>query len=248
MTITETGYRSRIYNSYLSARAEPISIEEVRTNLHRRAPYIRQIIRRHFPSDKNAQILDLACGHGAFLYFAYEAGYRNGRGVDGSGEQVEKASALGITGVLKGDIFDFLRSEPDESADVVICFDIIEHLTRDELLDFVDDIRRVLKPGGKWIIHTPNAESPFGGAMRYWDLTHEMAFTRTSLGQLLLSSGFRSCQSFDDTPVVHGSKSAIRWGVWQIIRGMLRLWIAAETGETNNRCVLTRNFLTVAVR
>jgi SAM-dependent methyltransferase len=248
MTMTETGYRTRIYNSYLSARAEPLSIDKVRTDLRHRGPYIRRIIRRHFPSDKNARILDLACGYGAFLYFAIQAGYHNGRGVDGSDEQVQKAKTLGVAGVSRGDIFDFLRAEPDASADVVICFDIIEHLTRDELLAFVDDIHRVLKPGGRWIIHTPNAESPFGGAMRYWDLTHEMAFTRTSLGQLLLSSGFRSCQSFDDTPVVHGGKSIIRWGIWKIIRGALRLWIAAETGETNNRCVLTRNFLTVAVR
>jgi SAM-dependent methyltransferase len=137
-------------------------------------------------------------------------------------------------------------AQADASVDVVIAFDVIEHFTRDELLPFVDNVRRVLKPGGRWIIHVPNGESPFGGRMRYWDMTHELAFTRTSLAQLLLASGFAEVRCFEDEPVVHGAKSAVRWLLWKGFRGLLRLYIAAETGDAGRQHIFSQNLLAVA--
>lgn len=43
----------------------------------------------------------------------------------------------------------------DESFDYVISFQVIEHIKQD--IDFVREIHRVLRPGGKVIITTPNA-------------------------------------------------------------------------------------------
>jgi cyclopropane fatty-acyl-phospholipid synthase-like methyltransferase len=206
------------------------------------------MIRSHFRKDKDAAILDVGCGHGAIIYFACQAGYRNVLGVDGSLEQVTLARQLGIDGVSQGDLFDALNASGDSSLDGVIAFDVIEHFTRDELIEFVDAVRRVLRPGGKWIIHTPNGESPFASRMRYWDLTHELAFTRTSIAQLLLSSGFREVHSYEDEPVCHGVKSGIRWILWKAIRSALRFYIAVETGDARDEAVFSQNFLTVAVK
>ena len=243
---TET-YRTRIYTHYVQAREQALAPETL-AGLAPRAHALRQLIRRHFPADKNAAVLDLGCGHGALLHFAREAGYTNLRGVDGSPQQVAAAQRLGIEGVAEGDLRDTLAAQADASLDVVIAFDVIEHFTRDELLPFVDEVHRVLKPGGRWIIHVPNGESPFGGRMRYWDLTHEMAFTRTSLSQLLLSSGFGEVRCFEDAPVVHGAKSALRWLLWKGFRGVLRLYIAAETGDASNAHIFSQNLLAVARR
>src|SRR4051812_17577755 len=149
----------------------PTTIEGLRP----RAPYFRKLVREHFPPDRAAQILDLGCGHGALLHFAREAGFANAIGVDGSHQQVLAARALGIPGVEERDIFDKLQSQAQESVDVVVSFDVIEHFTRDELIDFVDAVRRVLRRGGRWIIHSPNGESPFASRMRYWDYTHELS-------------------------------------------------------------------------
>jgi len=93
-------------------------------------------------------VLDLGCGHGALIYFARRAGYTNTRGVDGSPEQVAAARRLGIEGVEEGDLLATLASQADGSLDVVVAFDVIEHFTRDELLGFVDQVQRVLRPGG----------------------------------------------------------------------------------------------------
>jgi SAM-dependent methyltransferase len=214
--------------------------------LRPRAPYLNKLIRDHFPADRNAAILDLGCGHGVLIHFARLAGYANIRGVDGSPEQVEAARQLGVAGVEEGDLLAALSDEKDESIDVVAAFDVIEHFTRDELLGFVDQVRRVLKKNGRWIIHTTNGESPFFGRTRYGDLTHEMAFTKKSINILLRSSGFSNVRCFEDAPIPHGLKSAVRWVLWKVIRFLLRIYIAVETGDTAERAIFSQNFLVVA--
>ena len=213
-----------------------------------RAPYLTKLIQTHFPADRRSAILDLGCGHGALIHFARCGGYTNIRGVDGSPEQVAAARRLGIDGVEEVALLAALAAQADESLDVVVAFDVIEHFTRDELLSFVDQVHRVMRPGGRWIIHTPNGESPFCGRIRYGDLTHELAFTRTSINQVLLSSGFSKVQCFEDAPIVHGLKSMVRWGLWKLIRSGLRVYLAAETGDTASNDIFSQNFLAVAVK
>lgn len=238
-------YRARIYSHYVQAREQALAPQTL-AGLAPRSYSLRWLIRHHFPADKNAAVLDLGCGHGALLHFARLSGYANLRGVDGSPQQVAAARSLGIEGVEEGDLYDALADQADASLDVVIAFDVIEHFTRDELLPFVDEVRRVLKPEGRWIIHVPNGESLFGGRMRYWDLTHELAFTRTSVAQLLLASGFAEVRCFEDQPVVHGAKSALRWVLWKGFRGLLRLYLAAETGDAGRGHIFSQNLLAVA--
>lgn len=238
-------YRRRIYSNYVNARNLPLAPLTLE-GLKPRAPYLIKLIRAHFPVDRRSTILDLGCGYGALIHFARREGYDNIRGVDRSPEQVGAAQRLCIEGVEEGDLLAALAVQENESLDMVVAFDVIEHFTRDELLGFVDQVRRVLRPEGRWIIHTTNGESAFCGRSRYGDLTHELAFTRTSICQLLHSSGFSKVQCFEDAPVPHGLKSAIRWVVWKVIRSGLRVYLAAETGDTAGDAIFSQNFLIVA--
>jgi SAM-dependent methyltransferase len=243
----EIAYRDRIYGQYLNARTQilaPANIEGLRA----RSSDLRELIRRHFPPDRSARILDLGCGHGAIIYFARQAGYDNIRGVDRSPEQVAAAILLGIDEVREGDLIETLRALPEGSLDCVLTFDVIEHFTKSELLLFADEVKRALRDGGRWIIHTPNGESPFSGRMLYWDFTHEIAFTRQSLSQLLLTSGFASVECYRDILAVTGLKRAVRWVVWKCIQSLLRLWIAAETGDTARDAIFSQNMLAVAYK
>jgi len=182
------------------------------------------------------------------VHFAHQNGYKNIRGIDYSVEQVEAAKRLGIEGVEQGDLMETLLSLPDGSQDVVIAFDVIEHFTKDELIPFVDEVFRVLRKGGNWLIHCPNGESPFCSKILFGDFTHELAFTRTSITQLLLASGFAHVSSYEDKPVIHGLKSMIRRCLWETFRLFLRLYLAAETGSGEKECIFSQNFLTVAVK
>ncbi len=245
--MSDLEYRERIYKAYVSGRQKSPAPEAV-AGLGGRAASLRRIIRNHFPPDRNASILDLGCGHGAFIWFIRQAGFENVTGVDGAAEQVEAARRLGIEGVVQGDLMEAVRGEPDASRDVVISYDVIEHLRKGELLDLTDEVFRILKPSGRWIIHAPNGESPFVGRIRYGDFTHEQAFTRESITQLLKTSGFTSVICEEDAPVPHGAKSAVRWVLWKLIRGMLGFYMAVETGAVDREAIFTQNFLTIAVK
>jgi 2-polyprenyl-3-methyl-5-hydroxy-6-metoxy-1,4-benzoquinol methylase len=240
-------YRSRIYGAYISASRQSLVPDKLDC-LKPRRHYLQKLIRQHFPQHRDAAVLDLGCGRGALIHFARQAGYRNIRGVDVSPEQVAAAKQLCIEGVAQGDVMETLAKDPSEALDCLIAFDLIEHFNRNELIPLIDAVNRVLRPGGRWIIHTPNAESPFGMRSRYWDLTHELAFTRSSLSQLLLSSGFYRVDYYEDQPVPHGVKSAIRYILWKAIRSFLRFYLAVETGETGRDAIFSQNFLAVALK
>ena len=245
MCAESSKYRERIYGAYVTGRSEALAPGSV-AELAPRLPYLRWLVRTCMPPNRAAAILDIGCGHGAILYALRQAGYHNARGVDGSGEQVQAAARLGIGGVAQGDLMQTLRETTDASLDVVIAFDVIEHFTKAELIPLVDEVLRVLKLGGRWVIHVPNGESPFGNRMRCGDFTHEQAFTRTSLGQLLVASGFASVEAYEDRPIPHGFISAVRATLWRLIRATLLFYIAVETGSLDRRAVFSQNLLVVA--
>jgi len=122
-------YRSRIYSQYSRAEREtdnPVSVE----NFKSRAPYLKKIIKNHFPSDKIINVLDLGCGQGAFLYFLLSEGFNNLKGVDISLDQTEKAKNFGVEGVINGNLMEALAKQSDNSQDIVIAFDVIQHFSK----------------------------------------------------------------------------------------------------------------------
>ncbi len=242
--MANTDYRARLYESYVhGCTGEPASAQRVDPAAPQ--PYFERML-RHFPDDRGARILELGCGAGGLVAFLRRRGYANVAGVDTSTEQVELARASGVEGVSHADLFDALRALANGCCDVVVAFDVIEHLTKDEALQLATEVGRVLSRDGRWIIHTVNAESPFFGRVRYGDFTHETAFTQRSIRQMLLSAGFPRVVSHEDRPVVHGAKSLGRAVVWQAVRSVLRVVIAAETGDLGRDAILSQNFLTVA--
>lgn len=66
----------------------------------------------------------------------------------------------------------------DESFDYVISFQVIEHIKRDK--DFVKEVSRVLRKGGKFIVSTPNA--PMSLTRNPW---HIREYTEQQLCDLL---------------------------------------------------------------
>lgn len=239
-------YRERLYQHYLENH-RGVDIDLARKGLQGAAPYLRRLISRHLPEDRNAKIVDLGCGYGALLYWLRQAGYRNLEGVDRSPEQVQGAHALGLDFVQQADIMAYLESRQHESCDVVIAFDVLEHLSKYEALSFADQVFRVLQRGGLFLLHTPNGEGIFS-ATAYGDFTHELILTPGSAGQLLRSAGFCNVSSYEDVPVVHGIVSAMRFVIWKIFKSLMRIAYAAETGNASGDLILTQNFLIVATK
>lgn len=240
-------YREELYNHYVSARSSAgLGDAEFLLNIERRKPFLNQVIKKHFPPDLKAKIVELGCGCGSLLYFSKKAGYQNLLGCDVSREQIDLSKKLGLTEIVMQDAMSAICLYEDQSIDVVISFDVIEHMTKTESLTLSREVFRVLKPNGKWIVHTVNAESPFFGRIRYGDFTHEIAFTKESIKQLFSVAGFKDVACYEDEPSCHGVKSFIRYLLWKVFRSVFRVVLAAETGEKNG--IFSQNFLVVAVR
>ena len=240
-------YKARVYANYVES-AEQATPENISLDLNDRAPTMRHIINSYFPTDKESKIIDAGCGYGTLIHFAKEHGYSNACGIDVSSQQVALAKKLGIHNVEEGDLLQTLRATSPSSLDAIVSIDVIEHFSKSELFEFADTVNAALKPGGRWIIHCPNAASPFFGIVRYGDITHELAFTTASLGQLLKSCGFSRIEFEECRPQVHGLKSLIRFTMWKIVRSLYRSFYIAETGGINISKIMTQNLYAVAFK
>jgi 2-polyprenyl-3-methyl-5-hydroxy-6-metoxy-1,4-benzoquinol methylase len=233
-------WKSFLYDRYVSSEQAGAGVDP-QNPFRSQAVYVRHLIKKYIPTNKELSILDLGCGHGTYLYFLQEAGYRQIKGVDFSGEQVALAHQLGLHTVEQGNIFAYAGQLPNESVDIVLLFDVLEHLTRQELVDFLPDIARILKPGGQVVAHVPNGEGLFGMRIRYGDLTHEGCFTSSSARQLLRAVGFSQVRCMEDPPAPVGLKGILRWLSWQILVLPFRLMLLMETGA--RRALLSQNMI-----
>src|SRR4051794_18464806 len=109
------------------------------------------MIKKHFPVDRTVNILELGCGSGILVGALIRSGYSNVRGIDVSPEQVQLARSRGLSSVEQRDLIVELPSLATASLDVVVAFDVLEHIPADHLFTVVSEMHRVLKAGGKLV-------------------------------------------------------------------------------------------------
>jgi 2-polyprenyl-3-methyl-5-hydroxy-6-metoxy-1,4-benzoquinol methylase len=242
----EVRYRDRIYERYGRLFQDaPAQFDESATRRWGKA--YRYYLRGWLPGSKEASIVDLGCGGGRLLHFFEGQGFRSVEGVDISLDQVQLAKHV-TPKVTEGDSIAFLEARP-EAFSLVVGLDIIEHLHKPEVLRFLDAAYSALKTGGRIVLQTPNAESPWGALHRYNDFTHEVCFNPNALSRLMRLSGFTGIESRELGPVPFGYSlaSSIRFVLWHGIRAGLKAWNLVETGDAGSG-VFTRVFLISGVK
>lgn len=147
------------------------------------------------PDDKHAKILDIGSGAGHFLYYLKQKGYGNYWGIDISPEMVQFVKLNITERIENADVFDFLKDRKS-MYDVIIGNDLIEHISKERILDLLDLIYLSLKPKGRVILKTPNMCAPFALSARYLDFTHEVGFTEHSLTAVLIIANFQHVNIF----------------------------------------------------
>lgn len=88
-----------------------------------------------------------------------------------------------------------IESLPDDVADVVFASNFLEHLTREDILATLREVRRLLKPGGRFLILQPNIRYCKEDYWQFFD--HITPLCERSLSEALETTGF-------DVPYVLG--------------------------------------------
>jgi SAM-dependent methyltransferase len=131
---------------------------------------------------------ELGFGNGAFSGYVRSMGGEY-FGSEINGNLLERAKTLGLN-VFEGGIEQALAQCGRGSLDVVVAFDVLEHLDMPEIRSFLTDASELLRPGGIVLARVPSGDSPFGRAIFYGDITHCTALGSSAVLQLASQSGF----------------------------------------------------------
>lgn len=116
-------------------------------------------------------VVDLGCGRGELLEVLRDAGVK-ASGVDSNQGSVDQCRQLGLD-VAKGDLFETLARTPDGALGGLVALHVVEHLPFPLVIRLVDEALRVLRPGGVFILETPNPQNVLVGATTFYlDPTH----------------------------------------------------------------------------
>lgn len=148
------------------------------------------------------RLLDVGCGNGRFLTSMRALGW-DVEGVEIS-EDGMKACRLSALPVHHGDVFS--AAFADGRFDLVTARHVVEHVP--DPLAFIAELARVLRPGGRLVVETPNSEA----LGRQWFATrwyanevprHLFLFSPANLERLGVGAGLvKSAMTMDTTPKI----------------------------------------------
>ena len=161
----------------------------------------RDYLRRSLPGNVN-RILDYGCGSGAFLVYLRQTGFQG----ETWGTDLFKPDPIPAT--VSWIEMDDLESGP--TYDWITLSHVLEHL--DNPRPVLKRLKRLLAPGGRIWISTPNADSFLTAATKQWSRDvdfprHREVFSRGGLTTFLASMGLSA--EFLPAPLLNGALNAV---------------------------------------
>lgn len=201
------------------------------SDLYRQYEYYLRLI--GVPST-DAHIVDLGCSVGHFLQVWHDQGYRNLQGVDLDGHSVAIArQRQPETGFEDQSVMEWLAAN-DRHYDVISLLSILEHLSVDDGLSVMQQLSRIVRPGGRIFVKVPNAGTIYANHWQYDDFTHRTPYTVRSLAQLCRTVGFAGEQLrfFNDHSLAGGRAGWVRKALYSSCTLLDRLLLGPTV---NNR-------------
>ena len=160
-----------------------------------------KILEDLIPGGDNGKALDIGCGPGHFSRVLTGRRWET-TAIDTDPENIDKVSAY-VAETHLGDALSALPSLGSDQYGLVLALEIIEHMPKTHGTIMLNEILRLLKPGGKLVISTPNRYSPQGlggyywgekirgwGKWDAWDPTHVHIYNSVEMISLLKRVGF----------------------------------------------------------
>jgi cyclopropane fatty-acyl-phospholipid synthase-like methyltransferase len=185
------------YYKYQATARGIHSLQDVIHTARDKAFLYDRIVLPWLPANKDLPIAELACGHGSFLWWLKERQFTRLTGVDSSPEQIAFARQVGAN-VFPQDINAWLSEQPEASQQIIFAIDLIEHISKDDMMALLKAAYRVLAKGGRLILRFPNGDSPLVGMNLFNDITHVWTYTPNCLDTLARMHGFTATRFLDE--------------------------------------------------
>ncbi len=151
---------------------------------------------RHIPAEKSANILVISCGPGYFVNMLKQEGYTDVTGIDSTEAQITWAKKKDLS-CRQARAFEYLESMDDSSLDAIFCEQEINHLTKEEIVAFLQLCHRKLKSRAKLVCHALNGANPVTGAEALaQNFDHYNTFTEYTMTQILEYCGYQEVNVF----------------------------------------------------
>jgi SAM-dependent methyltransferase len=206
------------------------SLSDVIEATHGRVHVWTRIVLPWLPADRGQPITEIACGHGSFLWWLKDRGFTRVTGVDSSPEQMKFAQQVGVETRLQ-DALEWLREQPDASQRTLAAIDFLEHISKDEVMEFLAQSRRVLLPGGRLILRYPNGDSPLVGMNLFNDITHVWTYTPNCLDTLARMHGFARTEFVDESELAIRDHRWFKVPLCRLSKAILGFLFRAATKE-----------------
>lgn len=129
------------------------------------------------------RLIEVGCGagYGAARLCAHAAQFV---GLDVDSEVIAHAKAANVSTTAEFRVYDGVQIPfEDASFDIAVSFQVVEHVPDD--VGYIAEIARVLAPGGRLYLTTPNRLTRVDPGRRPWNRYHLREYTPTELGALL---------------------------------------------------------------
>ena len=218
------------YYKYQAEARGVRTLEDVRRGARDKSYIYERIVLPWLPADTSSNIAEIACGHGSFLWWLKQHHYSQIVGVDSSHEQIELARQTGVA-VFKKDLNEWLADQADGSLQTVIAIDLIEHISKDDLMELLASSHRVLLRGGRFILRYPNGDSPLVGRNLFNDITHVWTYTSNCLQSLASMHGFSGVRFADESEAGIRDSRWLKVPLCRLSTHLLRFIFRAATKE-----------------
>jgi SAM-dependent methyltransferase len=169
-------------------------------------------------------VLEIGFGNGHFAGWARAQGWRYA-GTEQDPELVDRARAAGFSANGSGMPLDAMIGAG--SLDLVMAFDVLEHLTFDEICALLNEVRRLLKTDGHFVARFPSGDSPFGRVIQHGDMTHRSIIGSGIAEQLARTTGFDVVQIRAPVLPIFGAGliASLRRVIIRSLRALIRFFL-----------------------
>jgi 2-polyprenyl-3-methyl-5-hydroxy-6-metoxy-1,4-benzoquinol methylase len=177
-----------------------------------------------------ARLLEIGFGNGEFLAWASEQGAVVA-GSEITSESIAAAKTRGLT-LVPPDFEDGPTAAT--TFDIIVAFDVFEHLPVAAITAKLSAIAAMLSPGGWLLLRFPNGQSPFGLDSQHGDATHVTALSRAKIEQYaaglpLATHRYGGAARVRGRGVAQRVVRAVRYALRDMHMALLRFVYATDT-------------------